>query len=418
MVIKSAINGLDLAARNWRMTLVVYAANLFVMLLVVLALKATLFGELELRGVSDQMLEGLDITLLADFSYARANLSQYVGVGLSLLFAYTLGSVLLSGGVWGTLRRSYLEHEEYQEKFSLRKFFSDEFSVAVFLSEKFSLQYFFSDCGRYVKSFFKLFLLFIALLVLPLAVLIVGIVAGATAGAVTEVPATLLTLSGIFGALVLFAYLQMSFDYARLKIIDGERGAWRAVRWGVGLVLRKLRIVSGLFLFYTAILAIITFLYFKVVFVIDIRHGHEVLAMFIFQQLYVLGKIVVRHSLLASEICFSESLPAPLPVSPKRAAVKSVKPVSAFPTVLPATGDARQPQPTETPEQAAVPVFAAEAGVAKAFALETNETSERQKSERQKTNETPEADEGVKGGLKKEKSPEDDASLDDFRNFP
>lgn len=313
MVLKSVIHGIDLAARNWRMTLVIYAFNLAATSVVVLALHAAFFAAFGKRALSLRMLDGFDFTLLTDLNYQPFSFTPYIGVAVTVAVAYLLYAVFVSGGVLGTLYRSYIEHEEYQASFSLSKFFADEFSLFVFFSERFSLQYFFSDAGRYAKRFFKLFALFLTSLLLPFGVLFFWIAVGTAAAedAPSEVPLMLSIYTGIAGALVMLTYTQLAFDLARLKVVtENERSVRKALGWGAGLMWRRFPTVTGLFLMYNAFLAIVIFLYFKVEFVLEPRAWHQILLTFVFQQLFILGRVVLRHALLASQLCFVEALPA------------------------------------------------------------------------------------------------------------
>jgi hypothetical protein len=280
-------SGLRLTLRNWRMNLVVYAFNIGLTLIVALALRGSLSGELATRNISPRMLQGFDVTVLADFLYAQANLSQLFGIAFSVLLFYLVFSVFISGGVLGVLRQDLKQ------------------------DGTFSLSQFFGDSGKYAMRFAVLFGLFLAALLVP----ILGFAAFAIAASVidksatSEIPLATLYFVGLGVALVLFAYVQMIFDYAKFVVVEKNEKAFNALAAGIKVVFKNFLTVSGIYVLCVVVLAAVMLAYFALN--VDANSAGKVAAVFFLQQILIVGRVFCRTLFLASELSFYESRPTP-----------------------------------------------------------------------------------------------------------
>jgi hypothetical protein len=321
-------HGFRATLREWQMTLWLYGFSLFIGLLFLFPLK-TMFSGLERRDVSSEMLSGLNLTVLQDLiQYGSFSVGAVVQNALWLGLAYILFTVFLSGGVIAVFRARL----------------SGNFNVSS-PSREHRLQLFWSEAAKHSGRFFRLFLLSLVSMTLPILTFILFSAFGSSLSetSLTEKPIVVLTVIGLILAAIEFFILQAIFDYARFFMSAFSAGAFKGFWFGVKTVLRHAPRVFGISLVMLLSLAALTGIYALLNF--TPQSAGSVGVLFAVQQIFIVGRLALRNAAIASHLSFYESLPKPAPAEPLIA-----PPILDMPETIPQTISETIPNTSSTPE--------------------------------------------------------------------
>jgi hypothetical protein len=171
---------------------------------------------------------------------------------------------------------------------------------------KFALKKFFNGAGTHFFRFFLLMLIsWIFFLIIGQAVKggLDSIMAGVRETAFSEITPFYLGL--VFSAVVffLFLFVQMVFDYGRIKIVlENSPNIMASAAGAFGFVLRHLGSTLGLFYLLFIVQIIFTLIYILIQGVIPQSSSLGVLGAFLFQQLFIFGLIWIRCWLYSSQM--------------------------------------------------------------------------------------------------------------------
>ncbi len=281
--------GLSRTVRQGRMALRLWAVNFAAALLIAAPLAIFVHGHVSRSLSSGDLLARTDIHWLADFS-RRAMDSAPLAFGLLAIGAafYLLLAVFLNGGMIGGLLRPAGRSTPAE---------------------------FFHDCGLYFWRFLRL-----ALLSIPAYLLVAGalhrLLAAAlrtlTRRAATEWPVLGANLLRLLALVLLLGAVAMFFDYVKIGLAaGGRRGvlreAWRTLGW-LG---RRFFRAWGLYLLAGLAFAALTLLYLEVARVLPTGTPWLVLAAFLWQQLYILGRQFSRILFVATEVELARQIQEP-----------------------------------------------------------------------------------------------------------
>jgi len=278
------VAGLKRTLRERRLALRLWLASFLFTLLVVAPAAFVAHGQLAHSLIAGTVLAKLDIHWLTDLSsrYLDAAPAFLALVAVAAIL-YLLLVVFLNGGVIGCLRRP-----------------AGTTTLAVF----------FHDGGLYFWRFLRLFLLSLPfyLLALGISMPLLRITLGAIGRrAATEWPAMIVANLRFLILVLLLGIVSMFFDYVKIGLAARDGGkvlkeAWRTLK-AVG---RRFFRAWGLYLLAGLAFVLLTLLYLEVVRVLPKGTPFMVLAVLLWQQLYILGRQFSRILFFSSEIEFAK----------------------------------------------------------------------------------------------------------------
>lgn len=218
--------------------------------------------------------------LLDNYDYLiNMNLFKLPSAILMLIFLYILFRTFLAGGI---------------------------LSIYTSGHEKFKMKIFFSGAGTFYLRFILLMLIswiFFYLTGILLNRKFTSVLNSVSSRSYSEIPSFYLSLLFSSIILILFLFIQMIFDYARIDVVqEDKRNVIRSIWKSVFFIFRHP--VSTLGLFYILFLAgiVLAVVYSLVVEVLPESNILGVLIGFIVQQIFILGVIWIRCWLYAGQI--------------------------------------------------------------------------------------------------------------------
>jgi hypothetical protein len=285
-ILRAFSSGFGRAKSEWKMILLLYAANLLVAIPLAMAFRSSLESAFGQSMDSSALMQGLDLSMVSDYFNRHGDgiaaiMQQFVWV----LLAYMLINTLLAGGILTVLRDK---------------------------KDKFSASAFFGGCGVYFLRFLRLFLIFGVLFAVVLSIL-AGVLGG-VAKSISDNASSELTY---FWARV--AYLKILFlasmliimvaDYAKIIVVVEDehsmlKTAWRSTK----LVFRYFFRTFGLEILMILVPIILFVLYLWLDLSIGMTSGVTILVMFILQQLYIISRAWTKVFFFAGELSLYYSL--------------------------------------------------------------------------------------------------------------
>jgi hypothetical protein len=228
----------------------------------------------------ERALQKLDILWLGDFVYRFMNISPAV-VPSALLAAglYLLLSVFLNGGVIGALGRP---------------------------EAKTTLGDFYRDCGLNFWRLFRLFLLSIPAYLVFLGIfysLLKAFLEIFSRRAPTEWPALIVSNLRFLTLVLLLGLVSMFFDYVKIGLVKGgSRKVLRQTWLTLKFLGRRFFKAWGLYLLAGVVFILFTLLYLEVVRILPKNRPLLVLLVFLWQQIYIVGRQASKVLFFASEM--------------------------------------------------------------------------------------------------------------------
>ncbi len=277
--LKLFTKALGTTARQGRLALRLWAIYFLFSLLVAAPFAVAIQGQASHSLMADSLLARMDVDWLTDLGTRFQGAAPLVmGLLLAALLLYLLLAVFLNGGVIGGLLRP---------------------------GARPTLAEFFHDCGLYFWRFLRLFLLSIPaylLVVGALHGLVAGLLKALTRGAATEWPLVVANGLRLLALVLLLGIVSMFLDYAKIGLAAGNRRsvlreAWRTLK----LVGRRFLKAWGLFLLAGLAFVALALLYLEVSRALPTGTPLLLLAVFLWQQLFVLGRQFSKVLFFASE---------------------------------------------------------------------------------------------------------------------
>jgi hypothetical protein len=281
---KIMIRGMALIFKKRRLVFRLWAVNLVFSLAAVAPLVFLMMNHLAHSLSGEKVLQKLDLLWLGDFIYRYQNVAPaFMGVTLLAMILYLLLAVFLNGGIIGCLNR---------------------------LDAKATLSGFFHDCGFYFWRFFRLFLLSIPIYLLAIGVLFRLLAAGLdmfTRRAATEWPVLIVSNIRLLALLLLLGIVSMFFDYVKISMVTRDsrnvmKETWRTLKFILGHFFKA----WGLYLLAGLVFVLLTLAYLEVARLLPQNRPLLVLLVFLWQQLYILGRQASKVLFFATEIEFSK----------------------------------------------------------------------------------------------------------------
>ncbi len=275
--------GLKRTLHERRLALRLWLASFLFTLLVVAPAAFVTHDQLAHSLTAGTVLAKLDIHWLTDLSSRYLDVAPaFLALVAAAAILYLLLVVFLNGGVIGGLQRP-----------------AGTTTLAVF----------FHDCGLYFWRFLRLFLLSLPvyLLALGISMPLLRITLGAIGRrATTEWPAMIAANLRLLILVLLLGIVSMFFDYVKIGLAarDGRKvlnEAWRTLK----TVGRRFVRAWGLYLLAGLAFVLLTLLYLEVVRVLPKRTPLMVLAVLLWQQLYILGRQMSKVLFFATELEFA-----------------------------------------------------------------------------------------------------------------
>ena len=281
--------GLGLGIRKRRLVPRLWAVNFLFSLLAAAPLALAVHGQLAHSLEADAVLAKLDAHWLTDLSIRYMEASPLVtGLLLAAVALYLLLSVFLNGGVIGGLARA---------------------------ESRTTLADFFHDGGLYFWRFFRAFLLSI-----PCYLLIAGVLHGLLAElldllgrrAATEWPALVLRNLRLLALVLLLGLVSMFFDYVKIGLVTGGRSSvLKEAGRTLMFVARRFFRAWGLYLLAGLAFIALTLAYLEVARVLPQGRALWIPLVFLWQQLYVVGRQASKVLFFATELEFTRQFQAP-----------------------------------------------------------------------------------------------------------
>ncbi|MCP2604940.1 hypothetical protein NLC29_02160 [Candidatus Aminicenantes bacterium AH-873-B07] len=281
-IFKLFINGISTANSNFKIIIYLWIINFLFSLALIAPIYIMIDKNISKSLMGDRLIQGFDLFWLGDILYKFRNLSPalFGWLVFPTLF-YLLLYVFLNGGIIGRLTVPF---------------------------EKVNLRNFFADCGQYFWRFFKLFLISIIgyLVFLGLLFKLISLFLGIfTKKAVTEWPLIIVSNIKIIIFLLLFTIVKMFFDYVKIRlVISNSKKVIKETLFTLKFIGRRFLKAWGLYLLICLFSLIIAFIYMEIAHIIPKNRLLFVLAVFVWQQIYIFSRLWVKLIFFASEIGF------------------------------------------------------------------------------------------------------------------
>lgn len=280
--IKILSKALSLSFQKRRLAVRLWAVNILFSIFAMAPLFFLINGHMSHSFSADHALQKLDIFWLGDFIYRNLNVAPaLIGSALLAIVLFLLLSVFLNGGVIGCLNRP---------------------------EAKTTLADFFHDCGSYFWRFLRL-----ALISIPVYLVVMGtglplvkaLLSLLNRNARTEWPAVIASNLRFLAVVLLLGIVAMFFDYVKIGLATGGskkvlRETWLTVKF----FKRRFFKAWGLYLLAGLVFVALTLLYLEVARVLPKTRAHWLLLVFLWQQLYVLGRQWNKVLFFATELEF------------------------------------------------------------------------------------------------------------------
>lgn len=275
-------------ARQGRLALRLWAINLLFSLLVAAPFAAAIQGQAAHSLAADSLLARMDVDWLTDLSTRFQGAAPLaLGLLLAALLLYLLLAAFLNGGIIGGLLRSGARPTPAE---------------------------FFHDCGLYFWRFLRLLLLSIPLYLLiagALHGLVAGLLKALTRQAATEWPLVVAGVLRLLALVLLLGIVSMFLDYVKIGLAAGNRRSVLREAWQtLQLVRRRFFKAWGLYLLAGLAFVALTLLYLEVARLLPAGTPLLLLAVFVWQQLFVIGRQFSKVLFFASEIELYKDLEA------------------------------------------------------------------------------------------------------------
>ncbi|MBU4404548.1 MAG: hypothetical protein L6428_15905 [Candidatus Aminicenantes bacterium] len=231
----------------------------------------------------ERALQKLDLFWLADFVHRFTNITPAL-LGSALLAAglYLILSVFLNGGIIGCLNRP---------------------------EAKTTLADFFHDCGLYFWRFFRLFILSIPVYLAVLGIfykLIKAFLEIFNRRAPSEWPALIVSNLRLLTLVLLLSMVAMFFDYVKIGLVTGGRKQVLKETWlTLKFFGRRFFKAWGLYLLAGLVFVALTLFYLEIARLIPKNRPLLVLLVFLWQQIYIIGRQWSKVLFFASELEFT-----------------------------------------------------------------------------------------------------------------
>jgi hypothetical protein len=279
-LLKLFIQGFSAANRRARMVIYLWLMNFVFSLIIITPVYILVNKEFSRSLLGDTMTEGFGLLWFADLAYKYKDipgaLAGWVLVpGIIFLFLY----IFLNGGLIGRI--------------------ADEREIVNF--EKF-----FSDCGKYFFRFFRVFIisLFGYALVIIINKLIGSLFQIWTKNASSEWPLIISSNLKFLILLLLFSIVRMYFDYVKIRLVveDSKRTILTLI---LNLAFIGKRFIKAWFLYLlVGIIGLIVGLIYLGISRILPSSGYLVIAVFIWQQIYIFSRMWVKLLFFSTEYQF------------------------------------------------------------------------------------------------------------------
>jgi len=266
--------------QSYRLVILLYAVNLLIAAILAWGFHSVLANTIGDSINLEHLIKVFDFTIYADFMFKYGGrIATLLSQIWWLILFYLLLNALLDGGTIAILKKS---------------------------EEQFSLQRFFGECGKFFFRFFRLFLIFGAMVFIVgfITFAVFGFVYSAfTSGVVSEVwPFTLAIILFLLFLFIVMLVVMMA-DYAKVGTVSSGTKSMFKMSWqGIKFVIRHSLATVGLQLsiFFLLLVGIIVYLLLENQ--IGMTTPLTVFAMFVVQQVSVGFKVWTRVLTFASEL--------------------------------------------------------------------------------------------------------------------
>ncbi len=309
--LKALSIGIQSSNRSYRMIILLYAVNFLFAAILAWGFRSVLLKTIGGSMSLEHLVKDFDFAVYSDFMFKHGEaISAITSEASWMIFFYLLFNTLVGGGIISTLKNS---------------------------EEKFSLKSFFENCGLYFFRFFRLLLIFGAILFLvgAIAGMVFGVLYSAfTAGAVSEVFP--FTLAIILFLLFLFIVMLITLmaDYAKVATVVNEARSMLKMAWqGISFVFRHFLSTVTFQLMLVAILGVAVWIYLVLESQIGMATPLTILLMVFIQQISVGFKVWTRIAAYGGELNLIEAFPVSVP---EPAPSHTPPPSEAMPAPVPA----------------------------------------------------------------------------------
>lgn len=172
---------------------------------------------------------------------------------------------------------------------------------------------FFADCGRYFWRYVRLFLVSLVFLALTLGLimrLVSALIRPLTEGAVTEWVPLILSNLHLILALLLLSVVRMVVDYSRIAVVaDAERKVLKALRHALIFLKKRFFRAWAIYLLLAAATVSGAVVFHAVLGLLGAPATLQVVAAFVWMQLYVFFRMGMRALFVAAQAEFYRSHP-------------------------------------------------------------------------------------------------------------
>ncbi|MFQ6083671.1 MAG: hypothetical protein ACE5WD_09960 [Candidatus Aminicenantia bacterium] len=279
-IFKLFLKGISTTNKNFKIIIYLWVINFLFSLMLVTPIYILIHRNISKSLMGDNLVQRFDLFWLGDTIYRFQNLAPTLtGWLIAPAIIYLLLYIFLHGGIIGRLNVPY---------------------------EKVTLRNFFSDCGQYFWRFFKLFLISILGYLLFLGVIyrLIGLFLGVfTKNAVTEWPLIIVSNLKIIIFIVFFTIVTMFFDYAKIRlVVSDSKKVLKETLFTLNFLIQRFFKAWGLYLLIGLVTLIFAVIYMEIAHLLPKNHILLILAVFIWQQIYILSRMWTKLIFYASQI--------------------------------------------------------------------------------------------------------------------
>ena len=272
-------SGLSAAWKEKKMLFWLYSFNILFAYLLTLPLSTMLTKALNNTTAADKVLQTFDFTIYATIMETFGKGVDLRRTIITIGLLYLIANIFFAGGIL--------------------KIFIDE--------QKFKLKDFFIGCMEYFNRFLRLFLISILFLISAIIVylLISKLFKILTDNSVTEHLPVILFVIKILMLGLLFAIINMLFDYAKIMtVVNDYHGMFKTVKQSVMFVMMSPRKTMGIYFSYLFTAIFLMIIYLLVENFISVTGWLTILIYFMWTQIFMISRIGIRMSFFAGQYSF------------------------------------------------------------------------------------------------------------------
>ena len=279
-IITSYTTGFKSTFNTKKLVTTIYIITFLMALMLAIPFSGTIQKEAGNSMAFSALLKGFDYTVYQDFmNHSAKAIQPYISTAIWLGIFYLLFTIFFEGGILKVLKRK---------------------------EDKFTLRFFWEASAKYFSRFLRLAIYMIITLAITAVILffiLAQILSFVYKSAPNESYIFYTLLIGIIIYLLIFIFLLIVTDYAKVMIVENdEYRPFRTIVRSFSFSFKHFLCTYFLYLLLLIVPIILFLIYFKIESAIGMTSGWRILLIFIIQQLLVWCRVFTKIWILGSEL--------------------------------------------------------------------------------------------------------------------